>query len=104
MARPKALKAQDVDDSSLDLLERIKAAVGEILPDQQDYDPVVQLAVFAAQYNPKAEFPEEPAIVKMRIEAAKEVAKYLHPQKRSQEVLGKGGGPIQIKLIDYTRE
>lgn len=100
MARKKALKAAELDDSGKDLLAKIQKAVGG----KGDYDPVVQLAIFAAGYDPNAEFPDKPELVKLRIEAAKEVAKYLHPQKRSQEVLGKGGGPLEIKLVDYSKE
>lgn len=106
MARKKALKAVDLDESSEELLAKIKKAVREskvLTPLKADYDPLVQLAVFASQYDPDAEFPEDPSIIKLRLDAAKEVAKYIHAQKRSQEVVGKGGGPIEIKFADYVK-
>lgn len=106
MARKKALKLAELDDSSIELLKKIKKFVAEAGNSelQQDYDPVVQLAVFAAKHDPAAEFPEDAQIIKLRLDAAKEVAKYIHPQKRSQEVVGKGGGPIQIQFAGYTKE
>ena len=103
MHRPKALQAAPVDTDSVDLLAKIRKAVaasGYLLADGtplEDYDPLVQLATFAAQVSDS----DDPQTKRLRIECAKEVAKYLHPQKRSQEVIGAGGGPIQVEIIKY---
>ena len=100
MARPKRIKAQPTSQTSLDLLEQIKAAVGEItLPNgtKQDWNPVVQLAQFAADKSDS----DDAAIKKLRLEAAKEVAKYLHAPLKSIEVVGAGGGPLEIRLKQY---
>ena len=97
MARPKRTKIAPPSESTADLLARIKAAVAMFAkgPDgkpQLDWNPLEQLAIFAAQHSDS----DDPATKKLRIDAAKEVAKYLHPQLKGTEVAGPGGGPVEI--------
>lgn len=58
-------------------------------PPEEEWDPVVQLAVFAASPN----VPQ-----KLRVDASKEVARYIHSPRKAVDHThaGPDGGPIQV--------
>ena len=97
MARPKRRKEAPLSESAKDLLTRIKAAVGKLPAGNKDWDPVEQLAVFAAAHSDS----DDKDTKKLRIDAAKEVAKYIHPQLKGTEVSGNPDKPIEIKIRQF---
>lgn len=103
MARPKKIKADGLSEDTLALIDQIKAATGEItLQDgsKQAWNPIVQLAIFAKAGSDA----DDGSMKKLRIEAAKEVAKYMHAPLKSIEIAGAGGGPIEISIRRFSKK
>jgi hypothetical protein len=97
MARPKRVTQTPVSTSTSDLVAQIEEACGPITAGGKDfkYNPVIQLAVFAAG----ATDADDAAMKKLRLEAAKEVAKYTNTQVRATELSGPKGGEIKIRIM-----
>lgn len=98
MARPKRLTQTPASTSTSDLVALIEKSCGPITTasgERVPYNPVLQLAIFASGGTDA----DDPAMKKLRIEAAKESAKYTNVQVRAQEISGPKGGEIKIRIM-----
>jgi hypothetical protein len=69
-----------------------------------EYDPVVAMALIATDPEINGRDPDtgeriqgSPRDLKLALDAHKEVAKYTRPQLKQVEVVGAGGGPLEVK-------
>ena len=98
MARPKQLKAAPIAQTTNELIKQIEEACGPIIVGDKrfKYNSVLQLAIFAHG----ATEADDDTRRKMRLDAAKEVAKYTNIQIRAQEISGPGGGELKVRIIN----
>lgn len=100
MARPKKIQAAPISKSTEDLLEKIKKAVasaGIVNLDGQpidNFDPIEQLAILAADPNLDK---------KLKIEALKDLAGYIHPKVKTVEIAGSQDKPIQFEIRRFSK-